>query len=65
MLKRIPLKLVFAAAVLVTGLAPRGVRAQQESASRCMTPDSIAVRGNVRVAESRIRTEAGLQAARR
>jgi outer membrane protein insertion porin family len=62
MLKRIPPKLVLAAAMLITALTPRGAGAQQESASRCMTPDSIAVRGNVRVAESRIRTEAGLQA---
>lgn len=43
---------------------PSAVSAQEraEPASRCETPDSIAVRGASRVAQSRIRQEAGLTA---
>ncbi len=39
--------------------APRAAAAQDVS-GRCANPDSIAVRGNVRVAEARIRSEAAL-----
>ncbi len=34
--------------------------AAQEVTGRCTTPDSLAVRGNVRIADQKIRTEAGL-----
>jgi len=41
--------------------APRLVTAQDVT-GRCASPDSIAIRGNVRIAEDRIRTEAALTA---
>lgn len=49
-------------------LAPRGASAQQTEqvvAGRCASPDSIAVRGNSRVAESTIRSEGALAAGER
>lgn len=45
----------------MSGINPNAARAQDEVASRCMVPDSVAVRGNVRVASSRIRSEAALE----
>jgi len=41
--------------------APAPAGAQEVAAGRCTTSDSIAVRGQSRVAEARIRTDAGLQ----
>ncbi len=46
---------------LMMTLAP-GVLGAQDVAGKCTAPDSIAVRGNVRVADSKIRTEAALTA---
>ncbi len=77
MLKRIPQKLnpspaprwaprlapwFVALFTVAVSLSPRAAEAQQDAAGRCMTPDSVAVRGNARVADARIRIEAGLQA---
>lgn len=54
--------LAVGAAALCGGLSPVVLQAQDEAVGRCMVPDSIAIRGNDRVAASRIRTEAGLNA---
>ncbi len=60
MQKRFSLTSATAAALIVLAVArPTIVRAQDVS-SRCASPDSIAVRGNKRVAEAKIRTEGGL-----
>jgi outer membrane protein insertion porin family len=50
-----------ALALLWALLAPPAVRAQDAS-SRCMTPDSVAIRGLDKVSEARVRTEASLTA---
>lgn len=49
----------FAVAVLATLVVARPAAAQDD-AGRCATPDSIAIRGNSRIADQRIRTEAAL-----
>ena len=53
---------VVCAAVALVLAAVAGTRplAAQEVMGRCTTPDSIAVRGNSRIADQKIRTEAGL-----
>lgn len=48
-------------AIVLAALTARAAVAQDE-AGRCATPDSIAVRGNVRIAEEKIRSEGGLTA---
>jgi outer membrane protein insertion porin family len=68
MLRRTPLKrhlrvFVGAAAVLVTAVASvaaPAAAAAQEVSGRCATPDSLVIRGNDKVADARIRAEAGL-----
>lgn len=50
----------FLAALLLSAASPSVARAQEVS-GRCTTADSIAVRGQSRVAEAKIRAEAGLQ----
>ncbi|MBU6366638.1 MAG: outer membrane protein assembly factor BamA [Gemmatimonadetes bacterium] len=47
------------AAALALAATASPARAQ-DVAGRCATPDSVAFRGNVRVADARVRTEAGL-----
>ena len=47
-------------AVFVLALASVPARAQAPVNGRCSTPDSIAVRGNTRISESTIRSDAGL-----
>ncbi|MBL0172361.1 MAG: outer membrane protein assembly factor BamA [Gemmatimonadaceae bacterium] len=47
------------AAVLAMAVLSRPVSAQ-DVIGRCTTPDSIAIRGNSRIADQKIRTEAGL-----
>jgi len=49
-----------AVAALVAAIVSVRPLAAQDATGRCTTPDSIAVRGNGRVADQRIRTEAGL-----
>jgi outer membrane protein insertion porin family len=54
-----PLRIGVLAAAMLTVAAPDALSAQ-EVAGRCTTADSLAVRGNARVNEARIRTEAGI-----
>ncbi len=48
-----------AAAVLAVAVSWRPLAAQ-EVTGRCTTPDSIAIRGNLRIADQKIRSEAGI-----
>ncbi len=61
MQKRVSLRTA-ASGALALVLALPGALWAQDPSGRCTTPDSIAVRGNRRVAEAKIRTEAGLVA---
>ncbi len=51
----------FGALTLALSLLP-GVLRAQDMTGKCTTPDSIAIRGNSRIAESKIRTEGGITA---
>ena len=62
MQKRVSLRTAaFGALTLALSLLP-GVLRAQDMTGKCTTPDSIAIRGNSRVAESKIRTEGGITA---
>jgi outer membrane protein insertion porin family len=50
------------AMVLLCTVLPEAANAQADSLARCAKPDSIAVRGNSRITEATIRTDAGLTA---
>jgi len=60
MQKRVSLRTAACGALTLVLTAIPGIAKAQDPSGRCTTPDSIAVRGYARVAESKIRTEGAL-----